>query len=366
MHRRTFLLGGLAASAAAAAPKSRPLPADLALHFQPPASLKNDLGTYRSPLLFEDGKPVRTEAQWRKRREEILRAWHGIMGPWPAPIAKPRFERLSEEKRENFIQHRVRVQWVPDRTTDGYLLVPEGARRAPAVIVVFYEPETGIGVGGRLQRDFALQLARRGFVTLSVGHQASHYYPSEEDAALQPLSANAYAASNSRNALAQLPEGDPDRIGITGHSYRGKRSMFASCLDEKFACAAWSDGGIVWDELRSNVNFWEPWYLGWEKGKKRTRGLVTPDNPRTGAYKRLVEEGRDLHELHALMAPRPFLVSGGSEDGPERWKALNHSVAVNRLLGYHNRVAMTNRPMHDPTPESNEVLYRFFEWALAR
>ena len=47
----------------------------------------------------------------------------------------------------------------------------------------------------------------------------------------------------------------------------------------------------------------------------------------------MIEDGRDLHELHALMAPRPFLVSGGSEDPPERWKALNHAVAVNKLLG---------------------------------
>jgi hypothetical protein len=64
------------------------------------------------------------------------------------------------------------------------------------------------------------------------------------------------------------------------------------------------------------------------------------------------------------MAPRPFLVSGGAEDPPARWKALNHSVAVNRLLGSENRVAMTNRKTHAPTPESNEVLYQFFEWAL--
>jgi hypothetical protein len=43
---------------------------------------------------------------------------------------------------------------------------------------------------------------------------------------------------------------------------------------------------------------------------------------------------------------------------------LNHTVAVNRLLGFTNRVAMTNRATHDPTPESNAQLYRFFEWAL--
>ncbi len=47
-----------------------------------------------------------------------------------------------------------------------------------------------------------------------------------------------------------------------------------------------------------------------------------------------------------------------------RWQALNHTVAVNRLLGYTNRVAMTNRPGHGPTPESNEQMYLFFAWFL--
>jgi glycerophosphoryl diester phosphodiesterase len=61
------------------------------------------------------------------------------------------------------------------------------------------------------------------------------------------------------------------------------------------------------------------------------------------------------------MAPRPFLVSGGSEDFPARWQALNHSVAVNNFLGVRNRTAMTNRPAHPPTVESNAQIYAFFE-----
>jgi len=58
------------------------------------------------------------------------------------------------------------------------------------------------------------------------------------------------------------------------------------------------------------------------------------------------------------------LVSGGSEDTPARWVALNHAVAVNRFLGYENRVAMTNRENHGPTVESNEQAYRFLEHFL--
>ena len=77
-----------------------------------------------------------------------------------------------------------------------------------------------------------------------------------------------------------------------------------------------------------------------------------------------MDGGHDLVELHALMAPRPFLVSGGTADLPERWPALNHAIAVNRLLGYAHRVAMTQRDGHTPTPAANEQAYRFFEWCL--
>jgi pimeloyl-ACP methyl ester carboxylesterase len=231
------------------------------------------------------------------------------------------------------------------------------------VLVVYYEPETAIG-HGKEQRDFAYQLARRGFVALSIGLDPYGLDPARFGIEIQPLSYLAYVSANAYNALASLPEVDPKRIGVMGHSYGGKWAMFAACLCDKFACGAWSDPGIVFDESRPNVNYWEPWYLGREPGKSRKPGVITPDNPRTGAYKRLIESGRDLHELHALMAPRPFLVSGGSEDPPERWRALNHAVAINKMLGAEDRVAMTNRAGHDPTAESNEQIYQFLEYVL--
>ncbi len=337
----------------------------ISVYFTPPPEYANDFGSYRSPLLFNDGRRVKTPADWQERRAEILATWESLLGKWPPLLEKPNVEFLDKVRRENFTQHKVRVEFAPDgRTTGGYLLVPDGRGPFPAVVIVYYEPETAIGEGKGADRDFACQLARRGFVALSFGHQPSLYYPSREQADLQPLHALGYAAANCCNALARLDFVDSKRIGVTGHSYGGKWAMFASCFYEKFACAAWSDPGIVFDEARPNVNYWEPWYLGWQPGPWRKRGIVTPDNPRTGAYKTMIETGRDLHELHALMAPRPFLVSGGAEDQPSRWRALNHSVAVNKLLGYENRVAMTNRKEHAPNAESNEVLCLFFEYFL--
>lgn len=344
-------------------------------YFNPPAELKNNLGEYRSPLKFYDGRPVKSADDWALRREEILNQWHKMMGEWPPLIESPEMEIIESVKRDNFTQHHIRLEWRKGEMTTGYLLIPDTPgenKKKPAVITVFYEPETAIGLKGGLL-DFAWQLAKRGFVTLSLGTSGmqnarpyNQYYPTPDDATVEPISMLAYLAANAWNFLSKRPEVDPEKIGITGHSYGGKWAMFASCLYDKFACAAWSDGGIVFDESRPNVNYWEPWYIGYHQKPWRKGGVITPENPAKGLYPVLVKNGYDLHELHALMAPRPFLVSGGSEDPVERWIPLNHSVAVNKLLGYENRVAMTNRPTHAPTLESNEVIYNFFEHFLKK
>lgn len=343
-------------------------PAKIAPYFHPSKELATDLGSYRSPLKFDDGTEVKTPADWDKRRKEIRSHWHGLMGEWPALIEKPKVELGAKEDRDGVTQYKLKIETAPGRVVeDAYLLVPAGKGPFPAVVVVFYEADTGIGRGKKGEfRDFAIQLARRGFVTLSLGGDPNTYYPSKDKCKIQPLSFHAYEAANCCTALQQMPNVDPKRVGVVGHSYGGKWSMFALALHDGFACGATSDPGIVFDEKRPNVNYWEPWYLGFDPAldKQRDRGVLSDKSPRTGPYKKLVADGRDLTDLHALIAPRPFLVSGGAEDPPERWKALNHLRAVNKLLGAENRVAMTNRKEHSPNAESNEQLYTFFEWAL--
>jgi len=92
------------------------------------------------------------------------------MGPWPKVIEHPKLEILSETNREQFIQRRVCVEIAPGQTSEGWLLLPSDKGPFPAVLVVYYEPETSVGLNPKQPlRDYALQLTRRGFVTLSIG-----------------------------------------------------------------------------------------------------------------------------------------------------------------------------------------------------
>ncbi|MBN1590606.1 MAG: hypothetical protein JW888_13915 [Pirellulales bacterium] len=369
-------------------------PKELVGFFRPAKRYRGCLGEYRSPLLFDDGRQVETAADWQRRRREILQTWHAAMGPWPALVDAPRVETIQTTRRGRVMQHRLRLGIaLGDEMVNAFLLVPDGDGPFPAVVVVYYDAQTGVGRGTPL-RDFAWQLARHGFVTLSLGKPnsgvnletptsipaRSHPYlgPHGRPVTVQPLSALAYAAANAHAFLARRPDVLADRIGIVGHSFGGKWALMAACLHDKFACGAWSDPGIVFDERdrrkdnpSGSVNYWDEWYLGAAPGTiveggraYRFRKPPSEGEPRTGAYRQLIEGRHDLVELHALMAPRPFLVSGGTADRPERWTALNHAIAVNRLLGFSNRVAMANRPTHEPTEASNDEIYRFFEWWL--
>lgn len=365
-------------------------PSSLVGFFRPPEENQSDFGDFRSPLLAADASPIDSAVRWNQRREQLRREWNELLGPWPPLIAAPKTVIESTTEHDGVILAKVRIDaGINGESVCGYLLRPRGKGPFPAVLVAYYEPESGAGLGVDL-RDFGAQLARRGFVTLSIGpprveFQPAHskkqpakpyYGPLGKPVRTQPLSALAYAAANCHTFLASQTYVDKDRIGIVGHSFGGKWAMFASCLYDKFASAVWSDPGIVFDErnrkdnVGGTVNYWDAWYLGFELGaiapldsEFHFRG-IPGGNGRTGSYKCLVAERRDLIELHALMAPRPFLVSGGSADREERWQALNHSIAINRLLGQQHGVAMTNRAHHPPTKESNEQIYEFFEWSL--
>ncbi len=261
------------------APSSGSFP--LAEYFGPPKEYICDFGNLRPVWNFYDGRQVRSAADWAERRREILAHWTKIMRPWPAPLENPRIRDLRQEEFPHQTRHSVMVEAGPDRQEiPAYLMVPHGDGPFPAVVVVYYEPETGAGLGELPNRDFGLQLADRGFVAISIGFEPMGF-PAKYDARMQPLSMMAYVASNVREALAQRPDVEAARIGIVGHSYGGKWAMFASCLDEKFAAAVWSDPGVVFDESRKDVNYWDEWYLGYEpgvpdRGEYQTKPIPAP------------------------------------------------------------------------------------------
>ncbi len=259
-------------------------------------------------LNFASGKEPRNEADWKVRRTEILRTWTEIMGAWPPVLENPKLETLETTRREDFIQHRIRLEIAPGQTGEGYLLIPDGKGPFPAVYVPFYDPETSVGLGKKPMRDFAYQLTKRGFVSLSMGAPGGDARKPVlvPEAKCQPLSYLGYISANAWQALAARPEVDSRRIGVVGHSYGGKWAMFGSCLWEKFACAVGSDPGIVFDETRPSINYWEPWYLGVDPQLTRKPGLITADSPAHGGLQETHESGAEPQRVSTAHGTAPL------------------------------------------------------------
>src|SRR5689334_15146828 len=94
----------------------------IAPYFAPPAEFAGKLGDYRSPLLFEDGTPVRDAKDWPRRREEIIRKWQGVMGPWPALLERPTLEVSGQTPKDGYTQWSCEVAVAARQKLKGYLL----------------------------------------------------------------------------------------------------------------------------------------------------------------------------------------------------------------------------------------------------
>jgi len=220
----------------------------LCLSFQAPAL---SLGARENSL------PVRSKEEWAARRLEIARNLQSVMGDLPEKSSAPLDLRVLEEERVGRIK-RQKVTFVteviagePDRVS-AFLLVPDGSRRAgkktAGVLCLHQTTKIGkgepAGLGGKADLRYALELAQKGFVTLAPD------YPNFGGYEFDPYS-NGYASAtmkgivNHRRAidlLQSLPEVDPDRVGVIGHSLGGHNALFLAAFDDRVKAIVTSCG----------------------------------------------------------------------------------------------------------------------------
>jgi hypothetical protein len=146
-----------------------------------------------SYYLQEDGSriAIRTADDWPHRRRHILLGMEAVMGPLPRPVQRVPLdvEEIEEVQENGFARRKVAYHTDrPDRRVRAWLLVPTDNKveRRPAVLCLHQTTPPGkdspAGLADRVTMHYAVELARRGFVTLSPDYPSLGEHEHDFDA----------------------------------------------------------------------------------------------------------------------------------------------------------------------------------------
>lgn len=312
-----------------------------------------DLGL--KPLLqTADGQKIDSKSAWEKQRQLLHAAWIQRLGQ---PPAKPKNANIQVESREGEADH---IRQLVSFASEGedriraYLLLPkdlkEGEQR-PAVVV--FHPTTKetlrepVGLGKRKEMALALQLVRRGYITLSpecfIMKQDGPRIQARELARRRPgwtgLGKMTFDASRCVDYLETIPQVDRSRIACIGHSLGAKEVLYAMAFEPRYRVGVFNEGGIG---LRMS-NWTDPWYL-------------------TETMKKHIPE-MEHHQILSLIAPRPFLILGGdSADGAASWPFVKEARGVYTLLEARERIGLYNHKAGHAFPEqARQLAYQWLD-----
>lgn len=320
-------------------------------------------------------KPVKTPADWQKRRAEILAGMQAVMGRFPGNDRRVALDVkvVEEVDAGKYIRRLITYQSEPRSRTPAYLCLPKdvlaGKRKTPAVLCLHPTDNTNghkvaLGLGGRKGRAYGAELAERGYVTLSPSYpHLAAYYPNI--GGLGHVSGTMKAIwDNSRglDLLASLDGVDDTRgFGAIGHSLGGHNAIYTAVFDKRVTVLASSCGFDSYQDYYDGAE--RVWYFG--KGWCQIRYM-----PRLSDYRgKLKTIPYDFQELLGALAPRPFFVNAPLGDGNFRWKSVDRCAAaarpVYRLLGAEAKLVIRHPDCsHDfPEPMRQEA-YRTIDSVL--
>lgn len=290
-----------------------------------------------------DVKSVTSSEDWEHRRQQILAGMQQVMGTYRGTKDRlaPSIEILEEADAETYVRRLITYQSEVDDRTPAYLCIPKdalaGKRKAAAVLCLHPTDNTVghkvvVGLGGRAGRQYASELAERGYVTISPSYpHLANYYPNLEK--LGYVSGTMKAIQDNSRAidlLETLDYVDTSRgVGAIGHSLGGHNAIYTAVFDQRISVIASSCGFDSYLDYYGGAE--RVWYFG--KGWCQIRYM-----PRLSDYRgRLDEIPYDFHELLGALAPRPLFVNAPLHDSNFVAASVDRCAAaarpVYRLLG---------------------------------
>ncbi len=313
-----------------------------------------------------------TIPDWEKRRAEILKGMQSVMGRLPGSEKRIPFDVQIDEETDcgSYVRRLITYQSEPGGRTPAYLLIPKdalsGKKKARAVLCLHPTDNTighkvVVGLGGRANRQYAQELAERGFVTFAPAYtMLANYYPDLK--ALGHTSGTMKAIwDNIRGVdyLETLRFVDTKKgFGVIGHSLGGHNSVYTAVFDDRLKVIVSSCG------LDSYLDYYDGNEKNWHYGKGWCQDRYMA---KLADYRgRLRDIPFDFHEMIAALAPRVCFINAPLGDGNFRWKSVDEVVkaaaSIYRLYGRADNL-MVEHPdcSHDFPDAMREKAYGLFE-----
>lgn len=357
-----MLAGGFSETAA------REKPSD-----SPPARLP------RTNLLVYHGRhgevrPVKSRADWRKRRAEILRGMQAVMGPLPGQAKRCPLDFRVEEEVDagRYLRQLGSYAAEPGSRVPTYLLIPKdapaGRRKFNAILALH---PTNMEIGHRTSvekrpgpyRAYAHDLAERGFVVLVPAYPLMANYQPDVRALGYESGTMKAIWDNIRglDLLDSLPYVRRGRYGAIGHSLGGHNAIYTAVFDQRIQAVVSSCGfDSFLDYYGGDPANWQP-----ERGWCQTRYM-----PKLAAYRgRLADIPFDFHELMGALAPRPVFVNAPLGDRNFQWRSVDAiaqtALPIYTLLGAPDKLQVTHPDYdHDFRDPERMRAYAFLAAAL--
>jgi pimeloyl-ACP methyl ester carboxylesterase len=327
-------------------------------------------------MVVRDGegreRPVRDRNDWDVRRAHILAHFQEVAGPLPSGERRVPLDVqvISTEEQPGFVRKKITFAVEPGDRVPAWLLIPVGPApggagtnpRRPAALCLHQTVPIGkdepVGLGGKPDLRYALELARRGYVAIAPDYPGFGEYKIDVYR-LGYVSATMKAIWNNLRAvdvLCGLKEVDAARIGVIGHSLGGHNAIFTALFEPRIKAVVSSCGFNAFPYYyKGNIAGWS------HKGyMPRLRERYQLD---------LEKVPFDFPELIAALAPRPFFTNSPLHDANFDVEGVRVALAAARpvyeLLGVSDRLAVAYPDAQHTFPQAvREQAYAFLDRQL--
>jgi len=335
---------------------------------------RDNLLVYRG----SDGKtePVNSVQDWQKRRAEIVRGMETVMGKLPGEEKRCPLDMKVEEEYDggDYVRRLITYSSEPGSRVPAYLLIPKavlnGNKKTQAILCLHGTNNVighgvVVGLGETPNRGYALELTKRGYVTLAPNYPLlAKYQPDLKKLGWESGTLKAvWDNMRGLDLLTSLPYVDHSKgFATIGHSLGGHNSVYTAVFDERLKAVVSSCGlDSYLDYYNGDPKNWDP-----EKGWCQTRYMRKLAN-----YKgRLAEIPFDFHEMIGALAPRHVFIVAPTKDSNFRADSVDRIVAaakpIFKLYGHEDRLRVEHPECaHDFPPEMREAAYKLFDEVLA-